>query len=248
MIYHPHIHVIMPGVSLAQDGLRIHRGSKAGYLLPCDQAAQLFRNTLDRLILERDTKERSRDHTQIDPQVWHMDWIVDIQHVGRGKQAIRYLARYVCKTAVTDKRLLGKDEQGRIRLNCQDSDSGKWYEIALSPHEFVRRWSLHVLPKGLRRIRQYGWLAPAAKRRYERVCQILRHKAPSAPRPVAKRKALCPTCRIEMPVVQIVRRAWRNQADLAHQKAQSQERQARGEKLIIIKGPQRAPPAGMEAG
>ena len=58
-------------------------------------------------------------------------------------------------------RLLGYDGQGRIQLNCQDSKTGRWHIVTLGVVEFLRRWRLHVLPKGLVRVRHYGLLSAA---------------------------------------------------------------------------------------
>jgi hypothetical protein len=70
----------------------------------------------------------------------------------RGKAAVRYLARYVHKTALSEPRLPGCDAAGNIRLHCQDSGTGRWHIVTLSVEEFLRRWCLHVLPKGLVRV------------------------------------------------------------------------------------------------
>jgi hypothetical protein len=113
--------------------------------------------------------------------------VVNVKAVGKGAFALRYLARYVFKSAVSEPRLLGETSDGKIRLNCQDSRTGQWKELHLEPHEFLRRWCLHVLPKGLVRVRHYGFLSAAGKKKRERVEQILGSKAgqkvmiPSAP-------------------------------------------------------------------
>lgn len=91
-------------------------------------------------------------------------WNVNLQHVGSGKTALRYLARYVQRSAFSPKRLLGHDSKGNIRLRWTCSSTGKSSVMTLSPHEFIRRWLLHVLPKGFTRVRHYGFLSSAAKK------------------------------------------------------------------------------------
>jgi hypothetical protein len=135
MVYHPHLHLIMPGLALSADGLRVKRVKRRGYLFPIDALAAAFRHRLDKAILSRDTAEHTRHHTQIDPQVWKMNWVVDAQAVGRGLTALRYLARYVHKTAISEPRLQGYDDQGNVRVNCQNSDTGNWSILPLSPAE-----------------------------------------------------------------------------------------------------------------
>jgi hypothetical protein len=89
---------------------------------------------------------------------------VQLQHVGRGKTALRYLARYVQRSAFAPSRLLGYDQDGRVMLRWTSSSSGKTSVMRLRVDEFIRRWLLHILPKGLPRVRHYGYLSSAAKK------------------------------------------------------------------------------------
>jgi hypothetical protein len=107
---------------------------------------------------------------------------------------VRYLARYVNKTALSEQRLLGYDKEGRIRLNCQDSKTGRWHIVTLEVDEFLRRWCLHVLPKGLVRVRHYGFLSPAAKKKLERLHRILGTRPQPKPAPIESPKPQCPCC------------------------------------------------------
>jgi hypothetical protein len=198
MVFHPHLHVIMPGIALSADGLRVFRAKDKQYLFPVDALKAAWRNRLDRLILQHDKEQGTRHYSQIDPQVWKKDWVIDIQAVGNGKHALRYLARYVHKTAVSQQRLLGYDEQGRVRLNCQDSDTGKWYVILLTPTEFIRRWCLHILPKGFTRVRHYGLHSAPAKAKYDRVHHILGSTPAPKPAPLPTTKPKCPCCGKDM--------------------------------------------------
>jgi hypothetical protein len=153
---------------------------------------------LERLILQYDKEQGTRQYSQIDPQAWQKDWVIHAKAVGNGKHALRYLARYVHKTAVSQQRLLGYDEQGRIKLNCQDSDTGKWYVIQLTPSEFIRRWCLHILPKGFTRVRHYGLHSAPAKAKYERVHQILGSTPTPKPAKLTAAKPKCPCCGKDM--------------------------------------------------
>lgn len=91
------------------------------------------------LLAARDGEQKTQHLQAIGPQVWRKAWVVDVQAVGRGKTAVRYVARYVNKTALSEQRLLGFDGEGRIRLNCQDSGTGRWHVVTLSVEEFLRR-------------------------------------------------------------------------------------------------------------
>jgi hypothetical protein len=163
MLHHPHLHVIMPGVALSADGLRLKRAKGDKYLFPVKALGAAFRNRLRRLIEERDAREGASLMQRLPPHLWRAAWVVDAQAVGDGTRALRYLARYASRSALSESRLLGYAPDGRIRLKCQRSDSGRWQEVLLTPHEFLRRWSLHVLPKGLIRSPPHGSLTPAGQ-------------------------------------------------------------------------------------
>ena len=198
MQHHPHLHVIMPGVALGADGLRLSRAKADRYLFPVKALGAAFRNRLRRLIEARDAQGGAPLMPCIPPQVWRAAWVVDAQAVGDGKRALRYLARYASKSALSAGRLLGYTKDGRIRLHCQRSGSGRWEVILLTPSEFLRRWSLHVLPKGLVRLRHYGFHSAPAKDKLQRVREILQTPAPAKPAPLAPPKPKCPCCGRDM--------------------------------------------------
>ena len=136
-------------------------------------------------------------YAQIDPGVGSIDWNINVKAVGRGKRALRYLAAYVNRSAFSEKRLTGYDEQGRIRLWWQDSKDGKRRLMTLEVIEFIRLWLLHVLPKGLTRVRHYGFLSAAAVKSYRRLRFLLggRHFNVEIPQDEPPR---CPCCSREM--------------------------------------------------
>jgi len=205
MQQHPHLHVIIPGIALSTDGLRVRRSKAKKYLFPIAALAAAFRHRLDKAILHRDTTQHTRHYSQIDPQVWKKDWVVDARAVGRAVTALRYLARYVHKSALSEPRLKGYDSEGKVRLNCQDSHTGQWSIIHLSPDEFLRRWCLHVLPKGLVRVRHYGLHSAAAKKKWQRLHQILGTRPAPKPAPLEPPKPKCPCCGQDMTRLRIIR-------------------------------------------
>lgn len=93
MAYHPHLHVIMPGVVLSEDGLSLRRAKGTKYLFPVKALGAAFRHRLMKLILARDQAKATRHLSQIDPYVWRIPWVVDSRGVGYGQAAVRYLAR-----------------------------------------------------------------------------------------------------------------------------------------------------------
>ena len=107
---------------------------------------------------------------------------------------MRYLAAYVKKSPFSEGRLLGYDQTRRIVLSYRDSADGKLKSEALDPLELIRRWLPHVLPKGLARVRHYGWLSPAAHKAFLRVRFLLGlgpYRIPAIPKSEPLR---CPFC------------------------------------------------------
>lgn len=163
--HHPHVHHIVPALAYDPGTGRLVQPAKDDFLVHFRPLAARFRSRLHTAL--------RRDH----PEIWHSlspgqrhalsprkTWNVQLQPVGRGKTAVRYLARYVRRSAFSAKRLLGYDAAGNIRLTWTHSTTGKTGILALHPHEFIRRWLIHVLPKGFPRVRHYGFQSPAARK------------------------------------------------------------------------------------
>ncbi|MCP3969077.1 MAG: hypothetical protein GY717_01900, partial [Rhodobacteraceae bacterium] len=125
-------------------------------------------------------------------------WVCDVLHVGTGKSALRYLARYVRCSALTDRRILGYDRGGKVRVSWTCSDTGKRGILTLHPHELIRRWLLHVLPRGFTRLRHYGFMAGAAKETRLRVRALLGQIGEPAPDIPEREPFRCEHCQGEL--------------------------------------------------
>ena len=187
--YHPHIHYLIPGGGLTDDGLRWKRLKDPRFFLPQAVLTARFRNRI-RQALEADHQELLR---QIPAKVWRMSWIVDVQPAGRGQTALRYLAAYVQKTALSASRLVACDER-TVTFQYRDRVSGRNQLCRLVGQEFLRRFLQHVLPKGFQRVRSYGWLSAAAGERWERIHALLDWKAPAMQLIAPPPPILCPCC------------------------------------------------------
>jgi len=191
--YHPHIHVLMPGVALDENRCRLHRPTRkdGAFLLPGNIAAATLRNRFKKLLRQR----HSELYAQLPSSLWRQSWVAHVENAGRGTEATRYLAAYVAKSALSDSRLLGTDAKGNIRLRWFDRQSGNApREMTLTPHQLITRVLLHVLPKGLMRVRHYGWLASAAKTRFARVRLLLGLVNPPLPIHIPTPAPCCPHC------------------------------------------------------
>ena len=187
--FHPHLHVLVPAVALSFEGTEAIRAKNEEFLLPHKPLALRYREQFMALLRDKHPEL----YGQIDPEVWCIDWNINIRAVGRAKRAVRYLAAYVNKSAFSQERLIGYDDQGRVRLWWQDSKDGKRKMMTLEPTELIRRWLLHVLPKGLTRVRHYGFLSGAAAKSYRRLRFLLGGK--HLPVELPKTEAIsCPCC------------------------------------------------------
>jgi hypothetical protein len=203
LLFHPHVHYLVPGGGLTPDGLRWKRAPDAQYFLPQAVLAARFRNRL-RQYLEQHQPDLLKT---ISARAWRGKWVVDVQPVGRGQTALRYLAAYVQKTALSARRLVACDDTS-VTFTHQDRATGQARTVRLSGGEFLRRFLQHVLPKGFQRVRHFGWLSPAAKGRWERIHALLDWQ-PAAPPPAPAPGGvfLCSRCRQPMRLVGLLPRA-----------------------------------------
>lgn len=195
--FHPHLHCIVPGAGVSVDG-KVVSVKNANFLVPVKVLQGGFRRHF-RLLLEK--LER-----QIDPVVWSKDWGVYLQPFGNGESAIKYLGAYVCKTAIGDSRIIATDRK-KVSFWWKDRSDRDRSKIETIPGcEFVARYLRHVLPKGMRAIRYYGYCHPAARRTRERVALHTSRPLFIGPDPEEKPGSAspssgvpaCPCCRKEM--------------------------------------------------
>jgi len=160
LLFHPHVHVIVPGAGIDSRGAVV-TVADANFLLPIPLLRAAFRQHFRRALQARGW--------QIDPAAWAKDWGVDIHPFGAGSAAVKYLGAYVARTAISDGRIVACDDT-RVSFTWKDrADHGRTKMLTLSGVEFVRRYLRHVLPRGLRSIRHYGFRHPTAKRNRERI-------------------------------------------------------------------------------
>jgi hypothetical protein len=192
LIHHPHVHFLVPAGGLSTDARRWVRPHHPDYLLPDTRLAARFRSRL-RAALRTvpDLASTTRG------SFWRKPWIVNIRCVGSGENALNYLAAYVHRTALGSKAIQADDERG-ILLRYRDGDTGSLKTLRLAPQEFLRRWLQHVLPRGFKRVRHYGWLSPAANVRWERILRLLAWQPPLRPPPTPTPVPTCPCCQRPM--------------------------------------------------
>ncbi len=184
--FHPHVHCVVPGGGLSADGLRWVRPKREGYFLPQAVLAARFRTRL-RQFLQR---EHPQLYVNCVTAFRRKQWVADVQSVGRGEPALKYLSAYVYRTALSGQRIVADDGQC-VSFTFRDSKTGQLRVESLTAERFLHRILQHVLPAGLQRVRYFGWLSPAARNRFERIAALLDWTAPP---PVARVPAPAPRC------------------------------------------------------
>jgi predicted Zn-ribbon and HTH transcriptional regulator len=174
LTHHPHVHMIVPGGGISLDGSR-WVSCRPGFFLPVRVLSRLFR----RLFLERLTAEHQQlqffgHHAPLaNAQAFaaylaplrKIEWVVYSKRPFGGPQAVlAYLARYTHRVAIANSRLIALDHHG-VTFRWKDYRSeghDRYKRMTLATDEFIRRFLIHVLPRGFHRIRHYGLLARAA--------------------------------------------------------------------------------------
>lgn len=193
MLHHPHVHILIPAVALGEDGCHLRHPANEEFLIPVKALSARIRQRF----AERLANEHPDLYRQIDPSLWQQPWVTHCQPAGQGRSALRYLAAYVARSAFNEGRLVGYDERGRVLLRYKDSADGCWKSEPVEPLELIRRWLLHVLPKGFVAVRHFGFLSPAAGLAFRRV-RFLLGRGPVVKTTRAPYAPACPCCQKPM--------------------------------------------------
>ena len=224
LTHHPHIHMIVPGGGISLDGTR-WVSSRPGFLLPVRVLSKLFRRLfLTRLLELYEAGELGffgnqaglrdrRVFLRLIARMRKKNWVVYAKPPFAGPAAVlAYLSRYTHRVAISNRRLISLDDRG-VTFHYKDyrRDGAERYRtMTLTTDEFIRRFLLHVLPKGFHRIRHYGLLASASRKaNIARVRQLL--AAPPAVEPTESVEPTdqpppCPCCGGRMIIIDTFQR------------------------------------------
>ena len=169
LIRHVHLHCLVPGGAISAEGT--WNASNSDYLFPVRALSRHFRGRMVsrlRACANAGKLHRITRAGEIDAMLERLmsqDWVVYSKPCFEaGDSVVRYLARYTHRTAISDQRILNMT-QDQVAFRYKDyRDQNRCKVMRLSVEEFIRRFLLHVLPKGLMRIRHYGFLANACRR------------------------------------------------------------------------------------
>ena len=163
LFYHPHIHYITGG-GLSEDARWLQ--SRQDFLVHVKPLSILFRAKFLDLLKQSDLFHL------LDQQVWRKDWVVHSQPVGSGQAAFKYLAPYIFRVAISNRRILAL-EDGQVTFSYKDSATDQTRFSTISAGEFIRRFLQHVLPKGFVKVRYYGLLSAANRHLLDQARQLL---------------------------------------------------------------------------
>ena len=196
--YHPHIHVIVSGGGV--DKKRKQWKKKKGkYLFNEFALAKVFRaRFLDAM----------NDAGLAIPMKVPEKWVVNCQHVGRGEPALEYLSRYLYRGVISENNIVA-NQDGNVTFSYIESSSGKTKYRTLKGEGFLWLVLQHVLPKGFRRVRDYGFLHGNARKLLalvQLVLQVVVAAATPRQRPTFK----CPRCQAAMNIVGFIKPTWQS--------------------------------------
>jgi len=230
MTHHPHMHMIVPGGGLSLDGFK-WVACKPGFFLPVRVLSKLFRRLMLEKLAAAHAARKLRFFGQHAPLVdadafaaflaplQATRWFVYAKRPFAGPQAVlAYLARYTHRVAIANSRLIAADAKG-VTFKWKDyrfEGRERYKTMTLDTHEFIRRFLLHVLPKGFHRIRHYGLFASTARKaNIARVRELLAAPEPpaapdattnAAATPPTDHRPPCPCCGGQMIVVETFER------------------------------------------
>jgi len=189
--YHPHIHVVMPAASINPE-TRLWRVKSSKYLFNQDALAIVFRAKLLEAIVDSNLRV---------PPDCPKKWVVDCKDVGRGDKVLIYLGTYLYRGVIQEKDIL-KCENGMVTFRYRDSKTRKYQTRTVTGEYFLYLLMLHVLPKGFRRTRSYGFLHPCSKKLIMILQIILRiYPFKIFKRKKERAKIICPVCGADMKII-----------------------------------------------
>ncbi len=192
LFFHPHIHMVMPAAAIDKKK-RLWRVKESKYLFNHKALAKTFRAKMLDAFVTNGLKR---------PQNLPKEWVVDCKKVGRGNKALLYLGQYLYRGVIKEKDIISC-ENGKVTFRYKSSKSNKTHYKTIDALHFLWMVFQHILPRGFRRARNYGFLHSNSKkliRLIQLICRINLRKNTDG---VLKRKRIkCPCCQSFMNIIQ----------------------------------------------
>jgi hypothetical protein len=175
LAFHPHVHMVMPAAALDADkGLwrTLRKSAKGdGYLFNHKALAKVFKAKLLAALIQEGL---------LLPPGLPKKWVVDCKAVGNGQKALVYLGRYLYRGSIAERDIV-RCENGQVTYRFRDSETKKLMLRTVSGATFLWLVLQHVLPKGFRRSRNFGFLHPNSKRMIVLLKLLVFRPPPGAP-------------------------------------------------------------------
>jgi hypothetical protein len=205
LVLHPHIHCIVPGGGLTGQGRWKTARGKDKYLFSVQAMSLVFRAKYVQVLKE---KIPGLDIALIN-SLFKKQWVVYAkQAFGNAASVIEYLGRYTHKVAISNNRIKDIDEKGRVTFSYKDyrkKGLESKQEMTLDGMEFIRRFCLHIMPKGFVRIRHFGILSSSTKKStITSIREQVQQKTEEAPQPrvlALFNPLMCPCCKTQTMVI-----------------------------------------------
>lgn len=196
--YHPHVHLVVPGGCL-NPRRKQWKKLRGRYLFNEFALAKVFRARVLQSIPEAGL---------ILPARLPERWVADCTHVGKGLPALQYLSRYLYRGVLSEQNLVA-DDGTHVTFRYQDNQSGATKTRRMTGEAFLWLLFQHVLPKGFRRVRDYGFLHGNARSALRIIQQAL-GVGLTLPQPPARPAFLCHRCHHPMTIIGFRPPAWRS--------------------------------------
>ena len=169
MMEHPHLHCIMPAGGLSFDKQHwVHPDKSNDFFIHYKVLSRKFRGkyldllkqafSTNKLVLKGNNTALTGKKTfaTLINKLYKKEWVVNIQApFGKPEAVLEYLSRYVFRIAITNNRII-EVKDGKVLFSWKDYRTGLFKKMRLDVNEFIRRFLLHVLPKGFLKVRHYG--------------------------------------------------------------------------------------------
>ena len=164
LLYHPHVHYIVTGGGLTADAR--WRSARKDFLVPVKALSRIFRAKF------RDELKKTELFALVQAPVWDKAWVVHSEPVGSGDAAFQYLAPYIFRVAISNRRL-EKLQHGQVTFSYKESATQQLKPCTIPATEFIRRFLQHVLPPRFIKVRYYGLLSPAHRQLLQKARHLL---------------------------------------------------------------------------
>lgn len=162
MGYHLHVHFLVPAGGIDPE-TEEWKAAHPKFLVPGSALSTVFRAKF------RDAlkAENPQLFAQVPPQTWTTTWNVHCEAVGDGRTTLKYLAPYIYRIALSNRRIVSMG-RGKVTFSYKPRKK-PWTTMTLDAMKFIRRFLQHVLPKGFQKVRSFGFLHPSAKKRFNKL-------------------------------------------------------------------------------